>query len=300
MLIPKREHITVATATFLLLFLCLAFNKISYGTFIVHGQMKEQTELLVPLYVPEDVAVTEEKKQLEYKKNDTEVYSTSTLHVPIFVYHSVRPYIEGESKSQDAYDVTPELFEKQLQYLKDNNYEVITMDTLDALFTKGIATNDTKKRVVLSFDDGWENQYTYAYPLLKKFGVSGMFYVYTRPLGYKHFLTWEQIIEMKNSGMEIGSHTLTHPFFKKVDDTQLTHEISDSKKEIEEKIGSPVLHFASPFGYTNAHIEEFIKKAGYHTGRTIFWGALQSNQFSLRGNLVTDDMNDFIKVLQEK
>ncbi len=248
--------------------------------------------------VLEETSVKEERvQQLAKVENAT---ATTTVRVPIFVYHSVRPHILNESALQDAYDVTPELFEQQLMYLKNNNYEVITMEALYNMMKKGRDVSDTKKKVVLTFDDGWENQYKYAFPILKKYGVSAMFYVYTRPIGYKHFLTWEQLREMKHSGMEIGSHTITHPFFKKSDEKSLRFEIIESKKVLEEKLSIPINHFAAPFGYSNEHIESIIKEAGYETGRTIYRGPHQSNPYSLRGDLLTDSMKDFINALEQK
>jgi hypothetical protein len=266
MMLKKQEIGTLFLSLLLLSVLCLFFNKLSHGSFFYQDKQKRDA----PSFVEEEIAIKEEKKQ-QSKKVEV-INATSTVKVPIFVYHSVRPHIQGESALQDAYDVTPELFEEQLRYLKDNKYEVITMDELDGLLQHGIVKGDTKKRVILSFDDGWENQYTYAFPLLKKYSMTAIFYVYTQPLGYKHFLSWEQIKTMHDEHMEIGSHTITHPFFKKTSDESMRHEIADSKKEIE--------------------------KAGYHTGRTIFRGLLQSDTYALRGNLVTDSMQDFIDVLE--
>ena len=277
---------------FFALFLFTLSNKKYYHTHDAYVRPEPR------VFVPEEVSVKEEMVQQLAKVEN--VTATTTVRVPIFVYHSVRPHIVDESALQDAYDITPELFEQQLLYLKNNNYEVITMDKLYEIMQDSKKNNSTKKRVVLTFDDGWENQYKYAFPLLKKYGVPAMFYVYTRPLGYKHFLTWNQLHEMKDAGMEIGSHTLTHPFFKKSDEKSLRFEITESKKVLEKKLGIPINHFAAPFGYSNEHIESIVKEAGYKTGRTIYRGPHQSNPYSLRGDLLTDSMKDFINALEQK
>ena len=80
----------------------------------------------------------------------------------------------------------------------------------------------------------------------------------------------------------------------------IKREIRESKIQIEKEIGSPVKHFASPFGYSNAHIEDVIESSGYDTGRTIYRGSVQKDPYALRGYLVTDSMDDFIKVLNGK
>lgn len=291
----KSDTLTFLISIVVLVLLCLAFNKLSRGSFWVRENSRPHAEG----FITEETAIKEEKK-VESSKGVEAHIATSTVSVPVFVYHSVRPYVQGESKSQDAYDITPELFDEQLTYLEDNGYTAVTLDELSDLLGKGVKTSDTKKRVVLTFDDGWENQYTYAYPLLKKHHMTAMFYVYTKPIGYKHFLTWPQLKEMKQEGMEVGSHTLTHPFFKKSSEDDLKKEILESRLILEKELNVPIKHFASPFGYSNAHIEDVIKESGYETGRTIYRGSLQRDPYALRGYLVTDSMDDFIKVLNGK
>lgn len=113
------------------------------------------------------------------------------VKIPIFIYHSVKPYEQGESASQDRYDITPELFRKQLAYLAINDYTPVTMDDVAHYIATG-TTSPVQKPVVLGFDDGWHNQYTYAFPLLKKYHFIATFYIYTNPIGKKYFLSWDQ------------------------------------------------------------------------------------------------------------
>ena len=215
--------------------------------------------------------------------------------IPIFVYHSVRPYVFGESQLQDTYDITPELFEKELIYLRDNGYKVISPDEIFVDTTNGKIVTFAEKPVMLTFDDGWSNQYEYAYPLLSKYNMKGVFYIYTQPIGAPAFLTWNQIIEMQQSGMIIGSHSLTHPFLKKVDDDQLRHEIIDSKTTLEEKLGTPIKDFAAPYGYSDDRIVSIIKEAGYRTARTLYKSSYHNDLFNLRGYLASDNFSDFVR-----
>lgn len=222
------------------------------------------------------------------------------VKVPIIIYHSVRPYIPGESIMQDRYDITPELFEQQLVYLRDHGYTPINFDTLATDIKMG-TTTPAKKPVALTFDDGWENQYKYAFPLLKKYHMNATFYIYTKPIDNKkpHFLSWDQVREMSAAGMTIGSHTLSHPFLKSLSLADMRKEIFDSKKVIEDKIGKPVLHFAQPFGYTSPEIESIIKEAGYVTARGTRKGVLhsQDDMFNIHGYFTSDSFNDFIYIM---
>lgn len=260
---------------------------------LIHGI--HPLNLLKTYLDPEKVVIVERQIQ----QTPVPLPETQQQRIPIFVYHSVRPRFFGETALQDAYDVTPELFEQQLQYLQQNAYNVITTNDL-AISASGTVYTLKKNPVMLTFDDGWESQYEYAYPLLKKYNMKGVFYIYTQPIGAHMFLTWDQVAEMRDNGMVIGSHTLTHPFLKKLTEDQLAHEIVDSKIALERKLGSPIRDFASPYGYSNDAIVAIVKKAGYRTARTLYKSSYHDDIFKLRGYLVTDDISDYIYILNQK
>lgn len=226
--------------------------------------------------------------------------STSTIKVPIFIYHSVRPYVAGESILQDRFDITPELFEQQLIYLRDHKYTTITPAQLSRDIRMG-TTTPTMKPVMLTFDDGWENQYRYAYPLLKKYHMVATFYVYTKPINNHKliYLSWGQLTEMSDAGMTIGSHTISHPLFKNLSPADIQKEIAGGKATLEQNLKKPVLYFAQPFGYSNLAIEKIIKDAGYLSARGTHKGVLHSSAdlYDLQGYFVTDNLGDFISVL---
>ncbi len=224
----------------------------------------------------------------------------NSLKIPIFIYHSVRPHIKNEPKKQDDFDITPELLEREIVYLQNNGYTTITLDELANDLENGKLSPATKP-VILTFDDGWRNQYKYAFPILKKYHATGVFYIYTNPIGKKHFLTWDQIKEMDKAGMTIADHTLSHPYFKNTPLDEIKKEVTESKAIIERELGKPVLHFASPFGYTNPQIMAIVKEAGYKTARTTYKGIYHTKDdlLKLRGILADDNFNDFVAVLQK-
>ena len=224
----------------------------------------------------------------------------SSIKVPIFIYHSVRPYIPGESVMQDRFDITPELFQQQLSYLQSHGYTTITPNMLERDIKMG-TTTPIAKPVMLTFDDGWENQYKYAYPLLKRYHMVATFYVYTKPIDNAKlsYLSWDQLHEMQTGGMTIGSHTLTHPLLRRLPLADAERQVTESKKVLEKELQRPVLHFAPPYGYTNPQIETLIKKAGYTTARGTHRGVVHSanDLYNLQGYFVSDSLNEFIYIL---
>ena len=234
-----------------------------------------------------------------------EASATSSLRstrIPTLVYHSVRPHIKGESKYQDQYDVTPELLRKELTYLKEHGYTPVGYrDLLD--YWQGATTSFPEKPIILSFDDGWRNQYQYAYPLLKEFHMKGVFFVFTNPIDNKkpHWMSWDELREMDAAGMEIGGHTRTHPMLSKItEDVKLDYEIKEPKEIIERELGHAIVAFAYPFGVRNEHVFSALGRAGYKFARTIQNGVWNDPEHSLtmHGTLSSDNVSDFIRLLE--
>ncbi len=228
-----------------------------------------------------------------------EVVDFDGVIVPILVYHNVKPSFKGQSALSMSFTATPAVMEKELQYLNDNGYTAISMDTLvAALNGKSILP---EKPYVINFDDGWESQYTNAVPILKKFGVTATFFVWTNAIDHKDFMTWNQLKELQSLGMTIGAHTLTHSMLDRFkSDKSLRAEIFDSKRIIEEKTGKPVNYFAYPFGVLNARILAFVKEAGYTAARGIKNKAIQTvdDMFTLNAFLGTNNYVQFERYMK--
>ncbi len=222
----------------------------------------------------------------------------AAVSVPILVYHSIRPLTGTDSEQLRRYSVEPIVFERQLQYLKDRGYTVMSSDVLiDYVSRSAIAP---EKPVVLTLDDGWENQYTYAFPLLKKYSMPATFFIFTNAIGRKHFLTWEQVGELVSSGMEIGGHTQSHPYLIKISDPKkLVAEIAGGKKIIESHIGRGITIFAYPFGQYDDAAVAAVKGAGYKAARTTRRGMIQNRDdpYTLRAIQVQNSMESLISAL---
>lgn len=167
--------------------------------------------------------------------------------------------------------VSPEDFEAQLKFLKENNYHSITPDELYAAIADGAALPDNP--VLITFDDGYEDNFTNAYPLLEKYDFKATIFVVTSFVGKKKpYLTWEQVKKLDAAGYSIESHTATHRAMTDLSDDELRAELTESKKTLEEELGHEVPYMAYPTGTYNLHIAQLVKEAGYKAAFTIKYG----------------------------
>ncbi|MDD5476707.1 MAG: polysaccharide deacetylase family protein [Candidatus Omnitrophica bacterium] len=176
--------------------------------------------------------------------------------VPVLTYHSF-DYAKG------LLFVSPENFERQMHYLKDKGFKVIPLDELvEGIKNKKKFAHNT---VVITIDDGYENNFTYAYPVLKKYGFPAIIFLITNDIGiHENFLNWDEVKEMSKNNISFGGHTKNHiylPSVKKED--VLWDEIAGCKKAIEEHLGIPVDYFCYPLGGFTEEAKITVKKAGY-------------------------------------
>src|SRR5271154_7118299 len=153
-----------------------------------------------------------------------------SVEIPILVYHHVVP-----GRAASVLFVPPETFEQQLKYLQDNGYRAVSFNELADCLEYGRRLPE--RPVILSLDDGWENQFTYAFPLLQKYGFTATFYVVTGYLDHQNFMTVDQLKTMIAAGMTIGDHSRTHPALPSIGNPQrLKDEIAGSKSWLEERV----------------------------------------------------------------
>jgi peptidoglycan/xylan/chitin deacetylase (PgdA/CDA1 family) len=219
--------------------------------------------------------------------------AADSLRVPILVYHSVMPHHRGQSAEQRALDVDDSVFVAQMRYLVDNGYPVVSFGALvDALEGRDTLPN---RAVVITFDDGWENQYLHAFPILRRFGLTATFFVFTTPIGTdSKLMTWEQLRELQAAGMTIGSHTRTHPILPDYH-AALHNEVVMSRADIAQQLGHAPDFFAYPFGAWDAQSAASARTAGYRAARSYRGGPWNtpSALYHLRAVPVTDNMQGF-------
>jgi len=214
--------------------------------------------------------------------------------VPVLVYHSVRPIYNDMTEEVKQFTVTPLMFEKQLQYIIESGYRTVSLEDL-------VLASENKKKlpekpIVITFDDGWENQYEYAFPILSKYGLTATFFVFTNAIGHERYLTWEQVQTLSDAGMVIGSHSKSHPYLDLIYEREkLIEELAGSKSILENKIKKEVNTFAYPFGVMTPEIATLLKESGYITARKFSGGIykLGDDPFSIKGLHVTEDFEHF-------
>jgi peptidoglycan/xylan/chitin deacetylase (PgdA/CDA1 family) len=158
-----------------------------------------------------------------------------------------------------------------MQFLKDSGSTPVSFAQLADAVDNGDALPTNP--VIISFDDGWENQYENALPVLMRFGYRATFFIFTNGIGARHFMDAGQIRTLAADGMEIGSHSRSHPYLARINDEgTLRAEILGSRLKLEALLGRPVTAFAYPFGHTTPRIVEMVREAGYRSARSTYPG----------------------------
>lgn len=179
--------------------------------------------------------------------------------IPILMYHA----ISEVDQKDDPIDIPVMVFKKQMQYLADHNYQVISLRELGTLMRLGKKVSNNA--VVLTFDDGDKNFYTQAYPILKKHGFSASIFLVNnwieRTPGN---LNWDDIKKLKaDDSIDIGAHTLSHRLLPLLSPDEAKKEIRHSKLILEDKLQIPILSFAYPVGALNREVKMMVEEAGY-------------------------------------
>ncbi len=183
----------------------------------------------------------------------------------VLMYHSVAPYDEDPH----LVTVTPRRFEAQMCWLRRRGLRGVSMGEL----LKAVAERQARGLVGLTFDDGYQDFFTHAVPVLQRCGFTATVFVlagrlggsntWDRPGPQKALLTADQVRQVAQSGMEIGSHGLEHVSLPGVDDARLSAETARSRAILQELLGMQVRGFCYPYGHLDARVVEAVGDAGY-------------------------------------
>lgn len=170
------------------------------------------------------------------------------IHVPILMYHYISDLPEDADDIRVDLTVTPQNFHEHMAYLRDAGYQTISLDQLYAALTIGAPL--PPKPIVITFDDGYVDHYTNAFPILQEFGFTGTFFIITQTAddNNPNHLSWSQIEEMAAAGMAMQSHTKNHPDLRERDYDFLVYQILGSVESLEAHINLPVRMLAYPVG----------------------------------------------------
>ncbi len=182
--------------------------------------------------------------------------------VPILMYHYIRDYHAASDPVGINLSIAPAVFAQQMQYLASHGYTTISLDTLAAIFAG--KDKAPAKPIVLTFDDGYKDFFTAAFPVLKKHHFHATSFVITGFVGQPRYLSWHDIKVMQASGLiSFESHTVHHTFLPGVSYKQALDEVVTSKKTLQAETGTTVNFIAYPDGATDATVESAVQKAGY-------------------------------------
>jgi peptidoglycan/xylan/chitin deacetylase (PgdA/CDA1 family) len=190
---------------------------------------------------------------------------------PILMYHYVRE-LPPNTTDHLGYglSIAPKLFEDELAYLAGAGYTSVSMEDLVSHITRG--TPLPPKPIVLTFDDGYSDFYMAAWPLLKKYGFGATAYLVVDFLGKPGYLSWQQTQELRDSGIEIGAHTLDHVDLAIQGLPQARRQIFDSRQILQQRLNAPVNTFAYPSGRYTTSTVKLVGEAGFSSAVTTAFG----------------------------
>jgi len=215
----------------------------------------------------------------------------------VLCYHIV------ESPQDPRMEISRETFHQQMRYLAMTGYNVIPLKDLYDYVT-GKRASIPKNSVVITIDDGWRSTYTEVFPEMQKRKFPFTVFIYPKIIGQTaHALTWKQVKEMSEAGVDIESHSFSHPFLTQrrhpeVDSRAyqewLEHELADSRKLIAKETGHEVEFLAYPYGDYNHQLVSSVSKAGYAAALTCDYGRVKRGSDPLRmKRVVIDKHMDF-------
>lgn len=282
----KKHTITIISTLSILAVVLLSFYV--YNNYFAKST---QNNILLTSSNAEKVKLNRqvEKKQKLYV--ETENYDDITkVSIPVLMYHSI-----NNNDPNNSLVIPPEQFKAQMQYLRDAGFTTISLDELYSSLKTG--KNVPKKPVTITFDDGYVDNYKYAYPVLKDLGFKATIFMITDNVDKNPtFLTSEMLKEMSKNNISIQSHTVHHLELDKLSyDDQIT-ELRDSKNFLDKLLNQNTDMICYPVGKFNENTIKAAETLGYKLGFTTRpgYGKLNEGPFSIhRVRIIPGDISGF-------
>lgn len=195
----------------------------------------------------------------------------ANIKVPILMYHYIAGNPNPKDRARDSLSVPPDKFEAQMQYLSENGYTPITLDTLYGIYNG--QTSAPAKPVILTFDDGYIDFYTNAFPILQRFNFHAVSFIPTGLIGGSYYMNWDQIKEIQKSGLvTFEGHSVSHVNLAGLSYATALKQLIDSKNVLQSQTNYPVNFIAYPYGVSNKTVWAAAQKAGYVGGLGTWYG----------------------------
>lgn len=236
--------------------------KSSNVTVLSESDIKEDIE-------SDDAAMDWEMKKAMMKKmsvalsnrNTIDYNSNTEVNVPVLMYHSIN-YEKGNELR-----VPKEVFREHMKYLHDKGFSTLTMEEYYNAITKGKKV--PKKPVLVTFDDGYKDNYTNGFPILKEYNIKGTIFVITSTIdNSSSYLSSSEIKELQQNNIDIESHTVNHVELSGLSYEEQLQELKDSKELIDRLLNKNTIAICFPVGKFNDDTINACKKAGYKLGFT--------------------------------
>lgn len=191
--------------------------------------------------------------------------------IPVLLYHQISTVPEDIDPL--GLSIPSKVFREHMSYLKEENYTC--MSALDAVKYWQNELKFPEKSFVLTFDDGYKDFYTNAFPILQEFGFTATVFLVANRIDNKSnwtgqggpaaakLLSWSQIKELHDAGITFGNHTLSHPRLTQICLTEAKREIIESKSILEENLGSEVTLFSYPYTANNCKLHDIVQESGH-------------------------------------
>ena len=230
----------------------------------------------------------------------------SILAIPVLMYHSISD--DPETGVSPYYQTTtsPAMFRQHMQLLADLGYRTITISQLSAILQSSDnpqpTTLNQQPSAVITFDDGFRNFYTAAFPVLREHGFTATMFLPTAFIGETPMtfrpasgsgvtgpcLTWSEVTELAQAGIEFGSHTVNHPTLVELGWPEIKKELYESKSVIEQRLGRKINSFCHPYAFPQANtsfttrLKDLLAEAGYSSCCTTQLGRVRKTDDPFR------------------
>jgi len=276
----KVTYPSLFLTLFIIFFIHWSLSQLSFRTLFNHARPK----LTVSALGVKDEMVSSDSagvRSISLTPTDTEkapevtgVETGYCLTVPVLFYHHVEPLQEAAKQGHAQLTVDSAVFDSQMAYLVQSGYTSYSAEELVTALKSH--TPLPQKSIVITFDDGYDDAYTYAFPILKKHHLKGNFMIPTGLVGKLDYMTWEQLQDMKkDSSMSIYNHTVSHASLGGEGREKVLYEIAYANQQLSDHLGMKSTIFTYPYGSFSDVVMQVLSETGFTAAFTTLPGEVQ-------------------------